>query len=201
MRVFNLTGETKVYTCNCWLVLGNHSTIQDRNTLIDVGRDPKIFEALMKAPTGVGKRKVDQIILTHSHYDHVELLSEFIEKYHPIVYAFTAHLKGVDQVVKDGDRIPIGDGECEILHTPGHSQDSICVYVRKEGLLFNGDTPIQCFSDDQQYDASFIEGLRKLSNREIRIAYPGHGNALSENIGSQIHSFIKVLEQSKPHRP
>lgn len=42
--------------------------------------------------------------------------------------------------VADGDRIELGGRALEVLHTPGHSPDSICLLLADEGILFTGDT-------------------------------------------------------------
>ena len=65
MRISNLI-QTKsmVYSSNVYLVLGDWSAIDDVNTLIDVGNDPAILEQISLAPTGVGKKPIEQVIFT-----------------------------------------------------------------------------------------------------------------------------------------
>ena len=48
----------------------------DVNTLVDVGQDPAILASIERAPTGVGKWPVEQVVLTHSHSDHCALLPQ-----------------------------------------------------------------------------------------------------------------------------
>jgi glyoxylase-like metal-dependent hydrolase (beta-lactamase superfamily II) len=71
----------------------------------------------------------------------------------------------------DGDRIDLGARTLEILSTPGHTPDAICLFDREHGLLFTGDTyypgPIWLFrpeTDLAAYDAS-IKQLAALSPR------------------------------------
>ena len=45
-----------------------------------------------------------------------------------------------DRLLADGDTIPVGGLTIEVVHTPGHTQGSICPYVREERVLFAGDT-------------------------------------------------------------
>jgi len=47
-------------------------------------------------------------------------------------------LRQIDRQVQDGDRLPVGNFELTVLHTPGHSPGSICLYTL--GHLFTGDT-------------------------------------------------------------
>jgi len=74
MKVLNLTENSHLYTCNVFLVLGSWNALEDVNTLVDVGRDPYVIRKINNIPTGAGKKKIDQVILTHSHYDHAGML-------------------------------------------------------------------------------------------------------------------------------
>ncbi len=47
-------------------------------------------------------------------------------------------LTQIDRQVQDGDRLPVGQAELTVLHTPGHTPGSICLYT--PGHLFTGDT-------------------------------------------------------------
>ena len=92
MKIQNLTGNSSMYTSNVYLVTGTWNALADQNTLIDVGRDPSIIEVIQNAHSGVGKRKLDQVLLTHSHYDHASLLPQIIENFQPTIYAFSEAL-------------------------------------------------------------------------------------------------------------
>lgn len=142
MKVINLTENPTTYTCNVYFVQGEFNSLNNMNTIIDIGRDKIIFEKFDEISKGVGKKLIDQIILTHNHYDHTSLLKTVKEIYSPKVYAFSLYLKGVDIVLKGGESILIGDKFFEVIHTPGHTQDSICLYCSENGFLFVGDTAV-----------------------------------------------------------
>ncbi len=72
----NLSAKSKIYTSNVYLLTGDWNCIQDVNTLVDVGRDPSVIDEIYQASTGVGKTKVEKVILTHNHYDHTSLLPQ-----------------------------------------------------------------------------------------------------------------------------
>ena len=59
--------------------------------------------------------------------------------------------------IHDGDRLDLGDRVLEILSTPGHTPDAICLLDREHGLLFTGDTyypgPIWLFRPETDLDA------------------------------------------------
>ena len=94
MRVINLTENSNIYTSNVYFVNGSWNAMEDVNTLVDVGRDSTIIERIDDISSGVGKKRINQVILTHSHYDHASLLSVIKEIYNPVVYAFSPFLEG-----------------------------------------------------------------------------------------------------------
>ena len=124
MRVVILENSGELYTCQVYLVLGATSRLEDVNTLVDVGQDPAILASIERAPTGVGKWPVEQVVLTHGHSDHSALLPRICAAFHPKVFAFSPNIDGVDSLLRDGDTIRMGDEEFEIIHMPGHSSDS-----------------------------------------------------------------------------
>ncbi len=197
MVVLNLTGDSRsTYTSNAYLVLGNHNALADVNTLVDVGRDPLIIERIYEAPTGIGKHKVEQVVLTHSHYDHVEVLPLIREIFHPVVYAFSPSLKGVDHILKGGETLRLGDRMFEVIHTPGHSHDSICLYCEQERTLFAGDTPLMVQSVGGAYEEQYIHALEKLCRRDIKAIYFGHGDPLMKGCSKTLRNTLRNVRKS-----
>jgi glyoxylase-like metal-dependent hydrolase (beta-lactamase superfamily II) len=196
MRVLTLENSGQVYTCQVYLVLGDLSRIEDVNTLVDVGQDPTILKSLGRAPTGLGKRPVDQVVLTHSHSDHCALLPQIREVFHPRVFAFSPCLGGVDCLVRDGDTIRMGDRDFEVIHTPGHSSDSICLYNKAEGVLFAGDSPLLITSPGETHEAGFLSALEKLCARDVQRIYFGHGLPLTERCNERLHESLRIAIQS-----
>ena len=197
MKIFNLTKDSSIYTANAYLVLGTWNAIQDVNTLVDVGRDPLIIDAVKAINTGLGKPKVNQVILTHSHYDHTSMLPEIKKHFKPSVYAFSRFLSGVDYQVKDNQKISIADETFEIIYSPGHSHDSICLYCEAEGILFSGDTPVIIYTQDGTYEPTFIAAMEKISQRDIQIIYPGHGNPIDRNCNDLIHQTLLNVRKNE----
>jgi glyoxylase-like metal-dependent hydrolase (beta-lactamase superfamily II) len=158
-------------------------------------------------------KTINQVINTHGHFDHVggngyfinakvsihEKDADIIEKGdNEMSYAdfFDGKLnpKRVDRRLKEGDKIEAGELELEVIHTPGHTPGSICLFDRKTGILFTGDT---VFSDgvgridmpggnEQDMEASLdritkIEGIQKL--------LPGHGDVVLTNAKKTIQDI------------
>jgi glyoxylase-like metal-dependent hydrolase (beta-lactamase superfamily II) len=82
--------------------------------------------------------KIKYIVNTHHHFDHTlgnEALAKSIGA--KIIQHEVSELQN-DITVKDGDVINFGNSELRVLHTPGHSKDSICLIG--DGKIFSGDT-------------------------------------------------------------
>jgi glyoxylase-like metal-dependent hydrolase (beta-lactamase superfamily II) len=196
MRIVTLENSGRVYTCEVYLVLGGASRLDDVNTLVDVGQDPAILASIERAPTGVGKWAVEQVVLTHCHSDHCALLPQIREAFHPKVLAFCPNIDGVTGLLRDGDAVKMGDEVFEVIHTPGHSSDSVCFYNQTEGVLFAGDTPLLITSPTGTYETGFLAALEKLCARDVRRIYFGHGAALSERCNERLRESQRVAAGS-----
>ncbi len=190
MKIINLVYQSKIYTSNVYLVTGTWNAIGDVNTLVDVGRDADILERLDMASTGVGKKRVQQVVLTHSHYDHASLLPVIQKLYNPTVYAASPSLEGVHLILKGGEMLHMGDRDFEVIAIPGHSNDSICLYCHEERILFAGDTPLVIKSRDTQYEEAFLNALKYLTKKEIDVIYFGHGAPLTHDCGGVLKNSL-----------
>ena len=107
----------------------------------------------------------------------------------------------VDQMLREGDSIRWGPFEAQVLHTPGHTQGSICLYMpsdvpeaseadvaaksnaRARGLLFAGDTLFAgSIGRTDLWGGSFETIIGSLKGKVLAlpddtIVYPGHGEA------------------------
>lgn len=89
------------------------------------------------------------------------------------------HLEA-DSRLDDEDKIHIGELEFQILHTPGHTKGSICIYCEKERLLFSGDTLFRgTWGRTDLPTGSFEDIIYSITNKlmvlpEDTIVYPGH---------------------------
>ncbi len=169
-----------VYSSNVYLVLGDWSAIEDVNTLIDVGNDSAVLTEILRAPTGVGKKAVAQVICTHSHFDHTALLPAIRERYAPTVYGHPV-CACVETPLRDGQTLRCGDRIFEVIFTPGHSEDSVCLYCQTDGVLFVGDTPVVIRTADGSHEKNFADALERLAQKDVRAIYFGHGDPILTN--------------------
>ncbi len=149
------------------------------------------------------------IFFTHAHYDHVCAVGELKGKYGAAVvmhkdekdtyrntkalclsWGFTEDdFPDPDILVIEGNRIVLGSNTFEVLHTPGHTPGSICLYT--EGTLFTGDTLFRGSvgrTDLTGGDMAKLEGsLKKLMSlpSDTKV-YCGHGDETT--IGEELRN-------------
>jgi glyoxylase-like metal-dependent hydrolase (beta-lactamase superfamily II) len=196
MRVRCLPRNDRIYSSNVYLLLGDWSKIDDVNTLIDVGADPAVMSFIQAAPTGVGKKKVDLVILTHLHYDHVVMLPQIKETLSPVVAGWERASDGVDLALTDGQRLHVADDTIEVIHAPAHTDDSICLYSEASRALFVGDTPVIVQSDDHSYTDAFVDALARMASRPVDVIYFGHGDPLTERCNERLEQSLVHLRRA-----
>jgi len=196
MKITNLTDhKSKVYSCNVYLIRGGWNAIADVNTLIDVGNDPAVIDRIRATPTGVGKKPIEQVILTHGHFDHAALLPAIREAFDPMVYAHSTFVEA-DRILEDWQKLRCGDRMFEVIHTPGHSSDSICLYCQEDGVLFAGDSPVIITSTDGSYEENFVRALERICQKDVRAIYFGHGDPLLNDCNARLRSSLRNIRES-----
>ena len=197
MRVIMLNkGRESVYTSNVYLVLGTWSALEDINTLVDTGTDDSLLAEIEKIYTGVGKKHIERVILTHGHFDHAGGLSAIVQWYKPEVYAFS-DINMRDKPLRDGQMIRMGDRDFEVIHAPVHSNDSICLYSSIECVLFSGDTPLNIRTPGGSYNKVFVNLLERLSCLEIAVLYSGHDLPMTGNVNGMIIDTLSNVKKSR----
>ena len=196
MRIITLPLHPTKYSCNVYYLLGDWNKLDDVNTLIDAGVDDYAISQIDAVTTGIGQKKVAQIIITHEHFDHRGGVKFLKPKYDPKVFAFN---KGefIDIQVYDGMQVRLGDTEGIILHTPGHSNDSISVYVPSQGVIFTGDLPLMVSNNRETYTLSYYNTLKKLLELDFKDIYPGHGNPLLGNGKEILARTFSIVSNSR----
>ena len=107
-------------------------------TLKGVAVDPSFTpQALLEVAVEKGV-KIILLINTHGHRDHIAGNDDILLATGVQLAAHPADLPNADRPLSDGDIIEVGNGQIEILHTPGHSPGSIV--LRSEDAVITGDT-------------------------------------------------------------
>ncbi|MDX1533687.1 MAG: MBL fold metallo-hydrolase [Nitrosopumilaceae archaeon] len=82
--------------------------------------------------------KVKYIVNTHHHFDHTIGNKAMADSTGAKIIQHEESTLEHDITIKDGDKIQFGNSALEVVHTPGHSKDSICLIG--DGKIFSGDT-------------------------------------------------------------
>jgi hydroxyacylglutathione hydrolase len=184
------------FAANCYIV-GSSETKE--GMVIDPGAEAKtILKTLQQTALSISI-----IVITHAHIDHIGALREVQEKTNARFavheaekgFLFSTPMRmltslGVspvkspprpDIVLKDGDRIDVGDLHFEVLHTPGHSSGGICLLGH--GVVFSGDTLFNSGIGRTDFPGMSHERLITSIREKLMvlpdetIVYPGHGPA------------------------
>jgi len=104
--------------------------------------DPPDFAPIDAALKSMGGR-LDVILLTHHHPDHVAAAEEFATAYGAKIIGAKAdayRLPKLDQQVVEGDEVRVGNATGVVIETPGHTVGHIAYYFAAGPILFCGDT-------------------------------------------------------------
>ncbi|NVM21197.1 MAG: MBL fold metallo-hydrolase, partial [Desulfobacterales bacterium] len=85
----------------------------------------------------------------------------------------------------------------EVIHTPSHTSDSICLYCAEEGVLFSGDASLIITSTDASYQENFVNALERIARRDIKAIYPGHGLPIIHGAKRLIYKSLDNVRKSK----
>src|SRR4030042_2074415 len=147
--------------------------------------------------------KLKYIFNTHSHSDHTAGNSELRSTSSAQIRAHKLSRVNTEVTVDDGDILSIGSIPVKVIHTPGHTPDSICLLVDNRKLL-TGDTLFvgECGRTDlpggnsrSMYDSLFHKLLKLNDDVEV---YPGHdyGPKPSSSIGEERRSNYTLEPRS-----
>jgi glyoxylase-like metal-dependent hydrolase (beta-lactamase superfamily II) len=196
MKIIPLKKNAQVYSCNPYLILGDWNRIEDVNTVIDPGADGFVLEEIEHLSTGFGKVAVAQVILTHNHFDHNGGVMALKQRYGARVLAFVEG-PGVDELIRDGQFIKAGDDLLEVIHTPGHSSDSICLFAPQAQAVFSGDTQLRIWGTGDDYSQEHLHGLEKLTARKVRFIFSGHDEPITEGVPEILQESVRLVKRSR----
>ena len=145
--------------------------------LIDAANDAATLLAL------IGDRQLTTIVTTHRHADHWQALEEMVEK---TGAESTAHIDDaaeipvVNEDLRDGETVTVGDCELEVIQLVGHTPGSIALLYQKH--LFTGDSLFpggvgNTHGNKDDFESLLNDVEHKLFDRlpDDTWFYPGHG--------------------------
>jgi hydroxyacylglutathione hydrolase len=129
--------------------------------------DPADAKAIIAALEREGGR-LDLILLTHHHDDHIAGVDEVRARFNCKVVgaAADAHrLPNLDQAVVEGDKVTLGGSRARVIDTPGHTRGQINYFFPEGEVLLSGDTlfSLGCGRLIEGTAAEMFASLRKLA--------------------------------------
>ncbi|MBC8497237.1 MAG: MBL fold metallo-hydrolase [Chloroflexi bacterium] len=169
------------------------------SAIIDPGADAEKILALTEGT------RVDKILLTHGHFDHVQALERVQEATNAPVYLHPADAQefglAFDVALEGGQQIPVGNLVLKAIHTPGHTPGQIC-FDLGDGRIVVGDT-IFVGGPGKTWSPEDFNTTMKTMQETVFIwpdetqFFPGHG--LSGVIGVESPAFENFIARGWPH--
>ena len=192
------------WASNCYILISDgHAAVVDPSASAE-----KIIDFIKSKGA-----RLDFIILTHGHFDHLLSLDElreltnapaYIHEYdsemltdgeknaYTIFFGKDQAYKPAEKTLKNGDTLTLGGEKLEIIATPGHSKGSMCILNRESKILITGDTLFssgygRCdlYGGNASTLARSLLSLRELD--ESLTIYPGHG--YTEKLGAALDTL------------
>ena len=183
---------------------GSHSYLirgDYKNVLIDPGLDKK-FPRLQKSLLGLAVkiRDIDMVVNTHEHFDHMGANRYFQDYALIAAHRFAAVKITVEDryvtLYRSGDlnepppkvhlwledkcRLDLGNYVLDVIHTPGHTSGSICIYEPGHRVLFTGDTVYAegtlSYISESGSVGGYVNSIGRLATVKVDEIYPGHGS-------------------------
>ena len=135
----------------------------------------------------IGDNKVLGVLITHSHADHIGALRNFLTK---------RSIKIFKRSNLEEKEYSIGDFKFNVIHTPGHSKDSVTFYFEEDNCMFIGDF---IFKDSigrvdlpGGSNAEMSRSISKILKYDDKITlYPGHGDSTTLGNERKNNPYLK----------
>lgn len=196
---------------NCFIA----ETAPNQCIAVDVGGNARLLYEFLT----MKKLTLSKILLTHGHYDHMNGVSEIVEKTGAEVFIHendapmlnSSGLSLADliscmpfnpvseyTVVHDGDIISDGDYNFRVMHTAGHSMGSVCYIC--DDVIFSGDTLFCCSIGRTDFNGSnpemMLKSLEKLYNLDGNYKiFTGHGDSTELEYEKQTNPYFRSFRK------
>ncbi len=188
--------------------------LMDTETRSAVVIDPAADDASIFRFVETQKARVERILLTHGHFDHIAAVSAMKFRWSAGVWIHAAdadmlvrpkenmsvflglefRADPADGFLEDGAAIPVGSLELRVLHTPGHTLGSVC--FAGDGFVFAGDTLFRNSVGRTDFSRSstdeLVRSIRQklfLLNDAVRVL-PGHGEETTIGHERRYNPFV-----------
>lgn len=196
------------FDSNQYLIEGDKALLIDTGSGLYLKDTMRFIESLVK--------RLDTIILTHRHIDHVGGAKIISEKFGCEIFASTDDSMSLI-MGKQEPGIPLGlempklrvktleygelleDFELEVMHSPGHTIGGIALYNKAEKSLFSGDT-VFAYGGVGRWDletgsrAQLLDSIKRIASLNIENLYPGHGPSIKGNAYEHVLMALNTME-------
>ena len=208
----NVASDVRGMTSNAFLVWGaptaadgnqgsggetNGDEGDDRRVLVDCGANFDAVSAVREHADAL-----DAILLTHTHPDHVGTLDAVRAAFDAETFGFDAGSEFVDTALADGETVAVGTGSFEVIHTPGHKDDHVCLYEPDAGTLFAGDLVFAGGGFGRTdlaegHRPTLIDSVERLLDRvgPVRELHTGHGPSVTEDGREAIRAALRAARR------
>ena len=186
--------------CNVFVLLG------EELTLVEGGYPGDGLAALDTiASLGFDAKDLKRVIVTHGHPDHIGGVPEILERTKAQVFV---HDRDVDLIgslfplaglLEDGDVVDILGG-LQVVHTPGHTPGSICLYSPSRKMLFSGDTLVnrgELTGPNPKYTPNMAQAHRSIIERitplDFEILCVSHGEIITKGAAERVRTLAARL--------
>ena len=194
--------------CNAFLIDGDKKILVDPGHYHLFGHVRDDLSKLSLSP-----EDIDLVIITHGHPDHMEGVKLFVETSTSIAlhttemdfikkiaphYGHAFGMSGFEpQILLDEGDMRIGNLTLNVIHTPGHSPGSICLYWPDKKVLFTGDVVFNQGVGRTDLPGGngeeLKESIKRISHLEVDYLLPGHGEIVSGQ--EQVNANFKDIER------
>ena len=138
--------------------------------------------------------KIKYIVNTHHHFDHTLGNEAMAKETEAKIVQHESSTMNHDISLKDGEKIKFGNSELTVIHTPGHSKDSICLVG--DGKIFTGDTLFvgNCGRVDlpggsaKELYHSLFDVLAKMDDSLVMYSGHNYGSTTNSTLGNEKQS-------------
>lgn len=197
--------------------------VGDDLTIVDPGNDYTAFVELWEL--GFQPADLKRVVLTHGHQDHALGVFELLRGYPSLIqrggFELILHEASPPQLkeavkeagfrvteVRGGETLELGGLEWEVIYTPGHTIDGVCLYNAPTKTAFTGDMVLPHAMAEPDKHAGgrldhYLFGIKELLKRDIEYVLPGHGMLVGpggKHVVEETYEalLMKIIEVENP---